>query len=454
MRPSAPSPALRLAFAAAVALTSLAALAPAQAQTATSDADRDAARNLFKEGYDLQRAGNYAEALERFQRSQQVYPAPTALLHIAECQAGLLHLVEAAETYRTLGRLQLPDGSPPAFLAAQAQGAAELQQVEPRISHVRIDVKPAGIPGLTVTVDGQPMNLALLGVERAFDPGDHKVTAVAPGYDRAEAVVPVVEREPPRTVVVSLTATPGVFVPSAAPSPDGAPVTALAPLPLTPTPQPRVVYVTQPQTRPFYTPQPQPYYGAPALPAAPPPSPPPPQSRMGLFVGPRLGVIVPNGSSDLTDTVTSGASLGVEVNYRFARRFFTGLVVDHGFLGTASALTSATSSAGLSAPSFSTTNVDAVLGFIGSPDRFSVLLQGGLGYRTLAASSSSASLSSPEVLVGAGLWIPIGRSFRLVPRVDTTFGSLSGSDAFGNNVSYSYGMVTLALGGYYNIDFR
>jgi hypothetical protein len=89
-----------------------------------------------------------------------------------------------------------------------------------------------------------------------------------------------------------------------------------------------------------------------------------------------------------------------------------------------------------------------------SPDHFSALFQAGVGYRELTASSASASLTSPEFLLGAGIWIPIGQHVRLVPRVDLTLGSFSGTDSNANNVSYGYAMMMFGVGGYYNIDFH
>ncbi len=442
MRPLSPLRSLPLTLLAAFALFSA---APAWAQPAVSDADRDAARNLFKEGYDLQRAGNYADALDRFKRSQQVYPAPTALLHIAECQAQLLHLVEAAETYRTLAREPIADGAPAAFVAAQMQGAAELQQIEPRIPHVRVEVKPADVPSLEVTIDGEPVNNALIGVDRAVDPGEHKIVALAPGYDRAEAVVRVAEKEPPRAVPLVLRPTPGVFMP------------ALPQLPTTPVAngtQPQVVYVTPPPPRTNYLVAPGTLY-----PTPPPRLPSPPLlSRTGLFFGLRAGALVPAGNNDEISAVHTGGSLGAEVNVRFARRFFTGIVVDHGFLGTSAAYASSTNGTGAQStcdPTFSTTNVDAVFGFITSPDHFAFLIQTGLGYRVLDASCQPTSMNSGEFMLGAGMWIPAGSHFRIVPRVDMTIGSFSGTEWTGTTgAADGYAMFMLGVGGYYNIDFH
>ena len=82
-----------LAFA---SLTSSALSGAPLALAQVSDAERAGARELFKEGDDLQRAGHFAEALDKFQRAQQVFAAPTNLLRMAECDAALGRLVESA----------------------------------------------------------------------------------------------------------------------------------------------------------------------------------------------------------------------------------------------------------------------------------------------------------------------------------------------------------------------
>ncbi len=173
---------------AALGATTLA--TPAAAQQ-ISDADRKAARDLFTDGAALQAAGKNAEALDKFQKSIAVYPAPTTALRIAQCKAALNRLVEATEDYRAIINTALPPGSPAAYQQAKDQAQVELAALDPQVPRVKIIVTPDRIPGLQVTVDGQPMNAALVGVARPIDPGNHRVTASAPGYQPGEASVVV-----------------------------------------------------------------------------------------------------------------------------------------------------------------------------------------------------------------------------------------------------------------------
>lgn len=162
--------------------------------TVVTDADRAAARDLFTEGVQLQK-DRPTEALDRFQRSYSVFAAPTTALRIAQCKVTLGKLLEGAEGYRALVNMSIPKGSPPAFFDAQTSASQELAQVDPRIPRVRINVTPANLPGLQVLVDGQPMNVALVGAARPVDPGAHKVTANAQGYWQVEMPFDVKERE-------------------------------------------------------------------------------------------------------------------------------------------------------------------------------------------------------------------------------------------------------------------
>lgn len=159
-----------------------------------TDADRRAARDLFNEGVALQR-DKPAEALDRFTRSYSVFPAPTTALRIAQCNVVIGKLVEAAEGYRALANANIPAGSPPAFFEAQKTAAGEVATVEARIPKVRITFTPPYIQGLTITVDGQPFNAALVGVHRPTDPGNHVLMAVAPGYYQVVLSFDVKEKE-------------------------------------------------------------------------------------------------------------------------------------------------------------------------------------------------------------------------------------------------------------------
>ena len=164
------------------------------------DAERAAARQLFREGDELQRAGKIADALDKFQRAEQAYSAPTNVLRIAECHAALGHLVESAESYRAVLRAPLPAEASAPFRAAMEQARGELAQVEPRIPKLRVVPDPARVPGAAFRIDGQAVSVALLGEPIPLDPGPHRVKVSAPGFVAAEATETLRERDPRKLI--------------------------------------------------------------------------------------------------------------------------------------------------------------------------------------------------------------------------------------------------------------
>jgi hypothetical protein len=410
-----------------------------------SEADRQAARELFQQGFQLQQAGKYTDALDKFQRAQAVYSAPTNLLHIAECQAQLGQLVESTETYRGLARLMLLKDTPQAFLAAQTQGAAELQQIEPRIPRVRVEVAPTNIGGLAVTIDDQPMNVALVGVDRPIDPGTHKVTVSAPGYIWQERTITVKEKDPPKPLGFTL-------------QPNGEVTYAAAPPTTT---------VAQQQPPPGYTLQyPGMVTSVPYVPVATEkPWTPPPQTwtSTGFFFGARLGAALPTGSP-INDSAKGGPGVGLEGYFRFAHKGFLGILGERDFYSSGTTANTSASSNLVAASIGFTTNAEGV-GFM--MDFFG-------GYRSFAFSSPKGvtpigqipdgTYGSGEGGLGMGVWIAAGKWLRIVPRFEASFGSFSASERVmlsttplitgTTNQSNGYAVLFFGVSADYNIDLK
>jgi hypothetical protein len=491
-----------LLFVALVASSSLLSVArPAAAQQQVSDADRAAARDLFFEGVKLQNDGKFPDALDRFNRAQRIFSAPTHLLHIAECQIALGQLVEGSETYRTLAHTPLPPNSPQAFTTARDQGAAELQQVEPRIPLVKIDVTPANVQNMQVQIDGQPMNSALVGVMRPIDPGSHKVVVFAPGYGKQEAQFAVKERDQ-KTVPIALQATGGVvYGPAVVPPPGGT---------MTQPPPPYTTTVPGGTNPPPGSPPGQNGATPGATPGANQAQPGQPAagaeqqqewtttkktSSTSLLVGARLGVMFPAGtlrggstavtaggtslstnSTPMSDVVSTGAALGIEGGIRFARRFYAGLGFEHGFYGKGDKVDTVTGGSGTTADvttTISSNLFDVRVAYISNPDGVGFYGEIGVGYRWLIGTqeangtSISSVLRGGELGLGAGMFIKAGNSLRIIPKVNFGVGSFSKADATcsGNgcgaittassdiNDTGLHTFIFLGVGGYYNLDF-
>jgi hypothetical protein len=86
----------------------------------------------------------------------------------------------------------------------------ELEKLEPRLSHIVVEVPPkVRLPGLVVRRGDATLAEAAWGVAVPVDPGDHTLTASAPGYhdwstrvavreaERAILTLPALEKAPP-----------------------------------------------------------------------------------------------------------------------------------------------------------------------------------------------------------------------------------------------------------------
>ena len=179
-----------------------------------SAADKATARQLATQGIQFYQQGKHAEALDLLQRAEQLYDAPVHLIYIARTQAALGKLVEASETYRRLVRTDLPAGAPQAFKDAVSDAQKELQQLEPKVPSLRIDVSPADIKGLQLKIDGEILSSVVIGINRPTNPGKHTVEAAAANYDTATASVEL-SASGKQTVTLQMRPRPGAPAPVA-----------------------------------------------------------------------------------------------------------------------------------------------------------------------------------------------------------------------------------------------
>jgi hypothetical protein len=218
----------------------LAALAPpasaAEPDAAARAANAQTAVQLAEEAADLFAAGKYADALDRYTRADALVKRHTIGVRIARCLAKLGRLNEAAERYLAVQRMPLPADLEPEKAAKQreaiAQAESERDALVPRIP--AIIVKLSGPLEAAVTIDGQPLPAAVLGLKRLGDPGAHRVEARL-GAEVVSREVVLREGEV-QTVELTLQATspPPIAPPPpqvAQPAPQLAPPPPIAPAP-------------------------------------------------------------------------------------------------------------------------------------------------------------------------------------------------------------------------------
>lgn len=165
----------------------------AWAQQQPSAADRTTARRLGNEGVVALKAGDFDTAADRFERANDLVPAPSFLVLLARARVGQGRLVEAYEIYRTIIREGVQPDKPEAFKRALADAKQEVKAVEPRLAWVAVNVVGARPEQVEVTLNGSVIPSAALGAQRPVDPGVLRVEARADGYRPTEAVVELTE---------------------------------------------------------------------------------------------------------------------------------------------------------------------------------------------------------------------------------------------------------------------
>ena len=153
----------------------------AEDASAQSDQERAGARAAANQGVTAFEAGNYKDALSFMERAESLVHALPHLLYIARSNEKLGNLVQAREAYLKIGREKIKPTDPDVFRETQATAEQELKALEPRIPTVTVNVEGAPASGLTVTMDGQPFAVGLLGVPAPMNPGQHTFEAKAPG---------------------------------------------------------------------------------------------------------------------------------------------------------------------------------------------------------------------------------------------------------------------------------
>jgi hypothetical protein len=141
------------------------------------DATRLAARSLGTSGVEAYQAGDYQKANEKLDKAYRALKAPSLGLCSAGALAKLNRLVEAAERYQEVIRLQPSGGDERVQQQAKADAETELAQLAPQIPNLTVKLNGATADQVTVTIDGEPLAASLIDENRPVNPGKHRVEA-------------------------------------------------------------------------------------------------------------------------------------------------------------------------------------------------------------------------------------------------------------------------------------
>lgn len=176
-------------------LIALACGAPAAALGQPSMKDKLQADKLFQEGKKLYGDEKYKEACEALAKSDELDPAIGTLGLLAACHEKQGDLVAAWKEYlETKRRAEAKRDSRAAFAAEQAEA------VKARLAKLTIQSR-AGQTDLAVKRDGESLPPSILGAQVPVNPGEHTVTALAPGAPEWTTSVSLKEGEA-RTVEI------------------------------------------------------------------------------------------------------------------------------------------------------------------------------------------------------------------------------------------------------------
>jgi hypothetical protein len=166
---------------------------------AHADGDSSAvAQALFASGRQLMESGKYAEACPKFAESNRIDPKLGTLLNLALCHERVGKSASAWAEYTQAAELAGRSGQSQREHVARERVTA----LEPTLARVVIDA--SAVPGMSVTLDEQPIGAAAYGTAIPVDPGAHVVRAQAPGKRAFSEEFGVESGTAPRSVHVAL----------------------------------------------------------------------------------------------------------------------------------------------------------------------------------------------------------------------------------------------------------
>jgi tetratricopeptide (TPR) repeat protein len=172
------------------------------------------AEQLFNQARELAKDNRWAEACPKFEASLRFDPVLGTRLNLATCYERIGKLASAWGLYRESIELARKAGDVKRHDYAQAQAqAAALESRLPKLTLSAPAHRPAGF---VVARDGTPIAAGALGVALYVDPGEHEVTASAPGFEAFTQTVTLIPDKAETLVIPDLTPVPGAD-PSASP---------------------------------------------------------------------------------------------------------------------------------------------------------------------------------------------------------------------------------------------
>jgi hypothetical protein len=161
----------------------LTAAAPASAQQPQTGGKPNNAEQLFQEGVQDMRGGQYSVACPRLLASYQLDPLPGVLFTVAECEAGWAKLGTALGHYQEFvsALTAMTAERRETFEERRRIAAEQIAVLSVSAPTLTVDVAAASPPSMIVKFDGQLVPQSAYGVGRRVDPGLYAITAELDG---------------------------------------------------------------------------------------------------------------------------------------------------------------------------------------------------------------------------------------------------------------------------------
>lgn len=225
MPPSAPLPHCRRAGP-LFALAALAALIVPRDAEAGETRDPAAAEVHFRRGVELLKQESWAEACEAFATSMKLDPSVGTQINVARCAAHDGRLALAWAEFKKAQALNAETPLEKRKRDVDGYIAGELAKLEPRLPWVSLAISPKDVKELTLSRDGASIPAVGYEVAVPIDPGEHKFSAAAPGFARADKTVTLREGE---RLTVTLELRPDAGAPALPPPVDPPPAAPARP---------------------------------------------------------------------------------------------------------------------------------------------------------------------------------------------------------------------------------
>lgn len=154
-----------------------------------------AALALFNEGRALEESGKYQEALDRFERSQKLFPAVGTLLNLGACYEELHRTASAWAAYNQAASLAVTLRD----TVRQPRTREQADAIAPRVA--KLTIVTAKATDLTVTLNGARVEPAALDTAMPVDAGHLSIEVTSPGRSRWTSSVDIEDGEA-RTVTI------------------------------------------------------------------------------------------------------------------------------------------------------------------------------------------------------------------------------------------------------------